>query len=58
MDSDAEVIPEEVVVPARQAKIGERPEQDQPADAPPTEARTTALRSGGWAFTGRRPAAS
>ena len=49
---------EEVVVPARQAKIGERPEQDQPADAPPTEARTTALRSGGWAFTGRRPAAS
>jgi hypothetical protein len=53
-----QVIVEEVVVPARLAKIGELPEQDQPVDEPPEVASETTLRSSGWAFTGRRPAPS
>jgi predicted PurR-regulated permease PerM len=53
-----QVIMEEVVVPARLAKIGDGPELDQPADEPPQIASETTLRSSGWAFTGRRPAPS
>jgi predicted PurR-regulated permease PerM len=53
-----QVILEEVVVPARLAKIGERPEQDDPAGESPEVVHETILRSSGWAFTGRRPAAS
>ena len=53
-----QVILEEVVVPARLAKIGEGPQQDVPAGEPPEAARETTLRSSGWAFTGRRPAPS
>jgi predicted PurR-regulated permease PerM len=51
-----QVIVEEVVVPARKAKLGEAPGLDAVADEPPPEAPETTQRSGAWAFTGRRPA--
>ena len=52
-----QVIVEEVVVPARLAKLGERSAQDPPQDED-VVVRETTLRSSGWAFTGRRPAPS
>ena len=52
-----QVVLEEVVVPARLAKIGESPAQGQPEPAlPPAQAAERS--AGGWAYTGRRPVAS
>jgi predicted PurR-regulated permease PerM len=52
-----QVILEEVVVPARLAKIGEPPQQAQPDESPPAVRQTT-IGNTGWAYTGRRPAPS
>jgi predicted PurR-regulated permease PerM len=52
-----QVILEEVVVPARLAKIGESPTEGQPEPGPPP-ARAVERDADGWAYTGRRPVAS
>jgi predicted PurR-regulated permease PerM len=51
-----QVIVEEVVVPARRAKLGETADADPQEDEQPSAAPETTLRSDAWAFTGRRPA--
>jgi hypothetical protein len=52
-----QVILEEVVVPARLARIGEPPERAQ-LDEPAPAVREPAVGTTGWAYTGRRPAPS
>lgn len=52
-----QVLLEEVVVPARLAKIGESSTQGQPEPALPP-ARAAERDAGGWAYTGRRPVPS